>query len=55
MSSILMVASALVTTVCVSKLIQVGLKHNLYSYSLVVESVFGRKTRILLDFMIATT
>ena len=55
MSSILMIGSAFLTTLCVSKLIQVGLKHNLYSYSLVVERIFGHKTRILLDFMIATT
>jgi amino acid permease len=54
-STVLMIVSAIVTTVCVSKLVRVGLIFNLYSYSLVVERVFGRNSRILLDLMIATT
>ena len=46
---------AVVTGICACKLIDVGLKYDLYSFPLIVEKGLGRKARILLDFMIAST
>ena len=45
----------MLTTICAFKLIEAGLKLKLYSYSLVVESVLGKKGRVALDIMIAIT
>jgi len=55
MTPIMLIFSAVLTTICVRKLVQVGLIFNIYSYSLIMERVFGHKSRIILDFMIATT
>ena len=54
-SSILEVASAVVTTICAVKLVSVGLKEGVYSYSLIIEKAFGSKGRLILDIMIAST
>ena len=40
---------------CAFKLLEAGLKLKLYSYSLVVEKVLGKKGRVVLDIMIAIT
>ena len=45
----------MMTTVCVKKLIEVGIKYEIYSYSLCVEKVFGKKGRLLIDLMIMLT
>lgn len=55
MSSLLILANGLLTTVCVLKLVACGLKTGIYSYSILVEKAFGKTTRILLDVMIAAT
>jgi amino acid permease len=47
-----MLISAAVTTLCVKKLIETGLKYEIYCYSRIVEKVLGRKGRHLLDVMI---
>lgn len=54
-SPLLMVASAIVTTLCVQKLVKVALYYQTFSYSLVVEQTFGAKGRLALDIMIALT
>ena len=54
-SSAFQIASAVLTTICAFKLLEAGLKLELYSYSLVVEKVLGKKGRIALDIMIAIT
>ena len=54
-SSILEAASAVVTTICAAKLVSVGLKSGVYSYSLIIEKAFGSKGRVILDIMIAST
>ena len=52
---LLMFVSALVTTLCVSKLVNVAHHYKSYSYSMVTEMTFGRRGRQMLDFMIALT
>lgn len=47
--------SALVSTVCIGKLVDAGLAYNLFSYSLVVEKAFGKKGRLVLDVMVSLT
>ena len=55
MSSLLILLNGFLTTVCVLKLVGSGLKLGIYSYSLLVEKAFGKKSRIVLDVMIAAT
>lgn len=55
MSSVLILANGLLTTVCVLKLVQAGLKLGIYSYSLLVEETFGKEARTVVDVMIAAT
>ena len=50
-SSILEATSAIVTTICAVKLVSVGLKEGVYSYSLIIEKAFGSKGRLILDIM----
>ena len=50
-----MISSAIITTVCVVKLVKVGLKLNTFSYGNVMELAFGRNGRIILELMIALT
>lgn len=47
--------SAIVSTICIGKLVDTGLANNLYSYSLVVEKAFGKKGRFVLDVMVSLT
>jgi amino acid permease len=54
-SPLLMMISAVVTTKCICNLIDTSLKFKLYSYSLVVDKVFGRQGRNALDLMIFLT
>lgn len=54
-SPMLLVASAIVTTICVAKLVHVGQFLNTHCYSLVMEQAFGTTGRIVLDIMIALT
>ena len=55
MSSFLMTVSGVVTTICVIKLINAGLKLEIFSYSDIVEETLGRKARIFTDIMIAAS
>ena len=50
-----MISSAIITTVCVVKLVKVGLKLNTFSYGNVMEQAFGSNGRIILELMIALT
>ena len=54
-SGIMLAISGILTTVCVTKLVESGLKVNLFSYSLVTQRAFGKKGRAILDFMVAAT
>jgi len=49
------VISAILTTICVTKLVDCGNKFGIYSYSAVVEKAFGRVARSLCDIMICAT
>ena len=54
-SSIMMVISATITTICACKLVEAGLKVRMFSYSAVVNKILGKKGKICLDVMIALT
>mmetsp|Transcript_28543 Transcript_28543/g.20626 ORF Transcript_28543/g.20626 Transcript_28543/m.20626 type:complete len:89 (+) Transcript_28543:677-943(+) len=54
-SSIFLVVSGIVTTMCAIKLAESGLKLGIYSYSLIVEKTFGNVGKILLEIMIVLT
>lgn len=47
--------SAIVSTYCIGKLIDVGLATRLYSYSLIVERALGKRGRFCLDVMVSLT
>lgn len=55
MSSFLMVGSAAVTTICVLKMVECGMKLGIYSYGGIVETTLGKKAKMLADIMIACT
>ena len=42
-SALMEVGSGVISSICVVKLVQSGLKYKLYSYSLIVEKAFGGK------------
>jgi amino acid permease len=50
-----MICSAIITTICVLKLVKVGLYLNTFSYGQVMEQAFGINGRIILELMIALT
>lgn len=52
---LLLAVSAVVTTVCVVKLVNVAHHYKSYSYSVCTEKTFGKFGRTILDFMIALT
>ena len=54
-SAMMEIASGLISSICVVKLVESGLKYKLYSYSLIVEKAFGCNGRFILDFMISMT
>lgn len=54
-SPLFIAGNAVVSTVCVAKLIDAGNHFKLYSYSLVVEKALGKRGRFVLDVMIALT
>lgn len=54
-SSILFIFAAWISTLCVIRLIETGLKIGIYSYSDIVERALGRKAKLLSDIMIAAT
>lgn len=54
-SSLLMVASAVVTTVCVVKLVNVGLVLETFDYGQLIDIVFGQQFKQLLNAMILLT
>lgn len=47
--------SALMSTYCISKLVDAGLATHLYSYSLLVEKALGKRGRFGLDVMVSLT
>lgn len=51
-SALMLGISAILTTVCVVKLVHSGLHCELYSYSMLAERALGRKGKIALDIMI---
>ena len=54
-ASVFEAVAAVLTIICAVKLISVGLKEGVYSYSLIAEKAFGSKGRAFLDIMIAST
>lgn len=54
-SPLCMLLSSILTTICVGKLVDTGLKFEIFSYSLVVEKVLGPFGRLILDIMIVIT
>lgn len=55
MSPAILLGSAFITTICAIKLVEVGLKTKLMSYSLIGEHALGKKGRKMIDVMIALT
>ena len=49
---IFIAGSAIVSTICIGKLIDAGLATRLFSYSLIVEKALGKKGRFVLDLMV---
>ena len=47
--------SAILTTYCIMKLVDVGLYYDSFSYSSVVQKAFGKRIRFVLDLMIGAT
>ena len=54
-SPILLLCSLTLTTICMLKLVKVGLKYKCYSYSLLVHKILGPNGKIFLDILIVTT
>jgi len=54
-SSILFIFAAWISTICVIRLIESGLKIGIYSYSGIVERALGHKAKLVTDIMIAAT
>ena len=54
-SALFELGSAVITTMCAIKLVQVGMKLKIYSYQLIVEHAFGPIARVMLEAMIAIT
>lgn len=54
-SGVVETVCAVLTTICVMKLIKCGLHYNIFSYSQVVERAFGAKAKSFIDLMIAAT
>lgn len=54
-SSVFLIVSGIVTTSCAIKLVEAGLKLEVYSYSLIVEKTFGKVGKVILEIMIALT
>ena len=52
---IFIITSAVLSSICIGKLVDAGLATNLYSYSLVMEKALGKKGRLFLDIMVALT
>jgi amino acid permease len=52
-SPLMTILSGVLSTICVLKLIEVGNDRKIYSYSGLVETFLGKKTRYCVDFMIA--
>lgn len=51
-SPIAMLLSGFVTTICVQKLVQTGLKYDVFSYSLICQKVLGKQGKLISDIMI---
>ena len=51
-SPIAMLLSGFVTTICVQKLVQTGLKYDVFSYSLICQKVLGKQGKMISDVMI---
>ena len=54
-SAAMLLVCGILTTLCVTKLVDSGLAVNLFSYSLVAERAFGWKGKLALDIMITLT
>ena len=55
MSSALFIFAAWISTVCVIKLIESGLKIGIFSYSGSVDRALGPRAKVITDIMIAAT
>jgi len=51
----MMCMGAVLTTVCVTRLISCGQHHGMFSYPAVVERTLGRYARYSVDFLISAT
>ena len=49
------IVSAILTTICVTKLVDCGNRYQIYSYSDVVGKAFGKVAKGMTDFMICMT
>jgi amino acid permease len=55
MSSFLFLFAAIISTICVVKLIEAGMKLGIYSYGGIVQHTLGTKAKFIADVMIAAT
>ena len=53
-SAVFEVLSAVFSTYCVTKLVQVGLEHKIHSYQGIVEEAFGKRARSAFELTLST-